>query len=151
MKALVLLVVLAACTAPPGRPVTSGLRDSAAPVASQLDATEARLAGDWVVVQGAGVDPGARIRIAPGRMRIDGAQIGDTALVALGQGRFRTDAGPLWVHWLDVANRTAALGDPGGSRVWIMDRTASGSPDRTAAAREILGWYGYDLTRLAAR
>lgn len=52
------------------------------------------------------------------------------------------------MHWLDDDNRTAALGDPGGARVWIMDRT--GTPrERLAAARSILAWYGYDLGRLS--
>jgi apolipoprotein D and lipocalin family protein len=59
----------------------------------------------------------------------------------------RLGGAPLWVHWLDFDNRTAALGAPDGSRVWIMDR--SGAPaERLSAAREILDWYGYDLSRL---
>jgi apolipoprotein D and lipocalin family protein len=71
-----------------------------------------------------------------------------TSFMARGQGRYETGDGPLWVHWLDVGNRTAAIGDPWGGRVWIMDRTGTSSPDRIRAAREILHWYGYDLTRL---
>ena len=39
------------------------------------------------------------------------------------------------------------LGDPNGTRVWIMDRT--GRPgDRLRPAQEILEWYGYDLSRM---
>ncbi len=71
-----------------------------------------------------------------------------TSFTERGQGRYDTEEGPLWVHWLDVGDRTAAIGDPSGRTVWIMDRTATGSPDRIAAAREILDWYGYDLARL---
>ena len=41
------------------------------------------------------------------------------------------------------------MGDPDGQRVWIMDRT--GRPgERLRIAREILQWYGYDVTRLEA-
>ncbi|SNR27256.1 lipocalin family protein [Puniceibacterium sediminis] len=125
------------------------LRNPSTLVASQVDVTTARLSGDWVVVQGAGLPVGTQVRIASDQMRtMTPTQTLVTSFVARGQGRYETEDGPLWVHWLDGGNRTAAIGDPAGNRVWIMDRTSASSPDRIQAAREILDWYGYDLTRL---
>lgn len=147
MRILALVVLLAGCAAPPLPHAPLPLRNPTAPIASQLDATLARLSGDWVVVQGAGLAPGTRVSLGPATARIGGAAlpVSDT-----GKGRLTLGGQAVWVHWLDADDRTAALGDPGGSRVWIMDRT--GAPgERLTAAREILAWYGYDLERLEAR
>ena len=70
-------------------------------------------------------------------------------------GRFRA-AGPvpvavpaeLWVYWMDFDDRTMAIGDPNSDFVAILDRAPTGGADRIRAAREILDWYGYDLSRL---
>ncbi|MHA6344041.1 lipocalin [Roseivivax sp. CAU 1761] len=142
------LALLAACARNPESPVPSpaaaGLRDPAAPVAAQVDAGPERLAGEWRVVQGAGLPPGAALRFAPGRVTIAGTE---HALDTLGPGRFAVAGRPLWVHWLDADARTAALGDPGGAWVFVIDR--EGRPgERLAAARTILDWYGYDLGAL---
>ncbi|SMX44865.1 hypothetical protein MAA8898_03079 [Maliponia aquimaris] len=142
-----LVALLAGCAAPSLPRAPLPLRNPTAPVASQLDATLARLSGDWVVVQGAGMAPGTALGFGPGSVRIGGAALpaSDT-----GKGRLMLGGQAVWVHWLDADNRTAAMGDPGGGRVWIMDRT--GAPgERLTAAREILSWYGYDLARLEAR
>lgn len=136
---------LAACAAPIDMPLAPiPLRNPTAQVASQADASLARLQGNWRIVQGAGVPVGATVEVTQGQIIVAGTPL---TLADLGEGRFGTPDGPLWVHWIDVGNRTAAMGDPGGARVWIMDR-ATPSPDRMSAAREILEWYGYDLTRL---
>jgi len=150
LRTLVLLLVLAGCATPPRAPtVPIPLRNPTAPVASQIDVTQDRLAGDWIVVQGAGLPPGTRVTIGTDLLRTETpTQSKVSTFTPRGQGRYDTGDGPLWVHWIDVGNRTAALGDPSGSRVWIMDRAASGSPDRIRAAREILDWYGYDLMRM---
>lgn len=141
-----MLFALAGCSAPEVLAPTANvpLRNPTAPVASQSDVTAARLVGDWTVVQGAGIAPGTRITVSGRDMRIGGASL---PLSALGEGRFRMGEEVIWVHWLDFDNRTAALGNPDGSRVWIMDRI--GQPaERLVAARDILDWYGYDLSRL---
>ena len=117
---------------------------STAPVASQADVTAARLQGDWIVVQGAGIAPGTVVRGTADGLTVQGVEYILTA-----PGRLSNADGRLWVHWLDIGDRTAAVGDPDGGRVWIMDREAGSSPDRLRAAREILDWYGYDLRRLA--
>lgn len=143
MRALCLVLALAGCSAAP--PTTDlPLRNPTARVASQADAALTRLSGEWRVVQGAGLPPGTRLRFGGPE-----AVIGGRAMPVAddGQGRLTLDGGPVWVYWIDADNRTAALGDPDGQRVWIMDRT--GAPgERLRAAREILAWYGYDLERL---
>lgn len=144
-----LVLLLAGCAVSPSGPLPGSLRNPSAPVASQVDVTTARLSGDWVVVQDVGLPVGTQVRIASDRMRtMTKTQNRVAAFVAIGQGLYETEHGPLWVHWLDSGDRTAAIGDPTGNRVWIMDRTGASSPDRIQAAREILAWYGYDLTRL---
>lgn len=56
----------------------------------------------------------------------------------------------LWVLWVDDGFRTAVIGTPDGSLGWIMDRKGRKgiSEDRLTAAKEILEWAGYDLSRL---
>ena len=50
--------------------------------------------------------------------------------------------------WVDDDFRTAALGTPDGSLGWIIDRSATGGTDRIAAAREIMEFNGYDVSKL---
>ncbi len=145
MKWLAFVLLLAGCAAPQPRDPLP-LRNPTALVASQADATLQRLAGSWVVVQGAGLPPGTALRFGATQAQIAGQAVD---LIAGRQGRFTLNGEEIWVFWLDADNRTAALGDPHGQRVWIMDRT--GNPgERLRAAREILEWYGYDLSRLEA-
>lgn len=141
--AVAVLAFLTACGAPSPTPAPMPLRDPDAPVASQVDAGLTRLEGDWIVVEGNGLRSGARVSVGSGVMSIDGAPF---PVTDAGMGRLRVAGQPLWVHWIDADNRTAALGDPTGQRVWIMDR--SGQPgERLHAAREILDWYGYNPGR----
>lgn len=143
MRALCLVLAMAGCAAAP--PTTDlPLRNPTARVASQADAALGRLSGDWHVIEGAGLRPGTRLRFGAREAVIGGRVM---PVTDDGQGRLTLDGGPVWVYWIDADNRTAALGDPDGRRVWIMDRT--GTPgERLRAAREILAWYGYDLARL---
>ena len=144
MKRLLICLALAACGSAREPVAPAALRDPAAPVGAQVDVTAERLYGEWQVVEGAGVPPGAAVTIAPGRIVIAGKRA-DFAQVA--PGRFTADGAPLWVHWLDSDARTVAMGDPEGSMVFVLDRT--GAPgERLAAARDILDWYGYDLAAL---
>jgi apolipoprotein D and lipocalin family protein len=53
-----------------------------------------------------------------------------------------------WVLWVDDDFRTAVVGTPDGTFGWIMDRPGAASPDRTEAARRMLEFNGYDLSRL---
>lgn len=149
------------------------LRDFSAPIASQVDVTPDRLAGDWVVVagfadapagpvpgQGLTIDPrGSGLRVAmSGGTCTEDACFDETTLVDLtmaGPGRWLAasgggwlPSGPLWVLWMDADNRTAVIGRPDGAAAWIMDRGISQNSDRVAAGRDIMEWFGYDLSRL---
>ncbi|SNS42751.1 lipocalin family protein [Antarctobacter heliothermus] len=142
---LIAVLLLAGCAAAPDT-TKLPLRNPTAPVASQTDAALGRLAGDWRVVQAAGIAPGAQLRFGADQAVLAGQAV---ALSDQGRGRLLLGDRPVWIYWIDADNRTVAMGDPDGQRVWIMDRT--GRPgERLRIAREILQWYGYDLTRLEA-
>lgn len=145
MIRLLALLAVAGCAAPAVLPVVPiPLRNPTAPIASQADVTMARLSGDWIVVQGAGIAPGTRLSFGADAVRIGG---GSVPLKSATPGRMHLGDEVIWVHWIDADNRTAALGNPDGGRVWVMDR--AGKPgERLRAAREILSWYGYDLSRM---
>ena len=53
-----------------------------------------------------------------------------------------------WVLWTDIDYSTAVVGTPNGRAGWILSRTPEIPPDRLAAAREVLAFNGYDLSRL---
>lgn len=178
MRRLWAVLLLAACAQEPDTPVQQGdvpglLRNPTAPLASQTDATAARLAGTWYLRQSSstGFQPGLKIDVTPtaaGGLQIQsfvgfcgepngGCVVDDQTLTlkADGPGRwFVTDSTdafprePLWALWLDFDDRTAVIGGPTGKFVWIMDRSVTGGGDRLIAARDILDWYGYDVSKL---
>lgn len=147
MKKLLLFLALSGCAGTGPEPFGNiPLRNPTAPIASQVNVTVAQMVGNWRVAQGAGIAPGAPVIITDTTMEI--GQAPPQAYAYDPQGRYALDNDrALWLFWLDTSGRTAVMGDPDGTRVWIMDRGEI-SPDRLIAAREILGWYGYDLTRL---
>jgi len=55
---------------------------------------------------------------------------------------------PYWVLWVDEGYRTAVVGVPSGRAGWILNREPTIPPDRLEAARRILSFNGYDLSRL---
>ena len=57
-------------------------------------------------------------------------------------------ASDYWVLWVDEGYRTAVVGAPNGRSGWILNREPVIPADRLAAAREILDFNGYDLSRL---
>tara|TARA_R110000868_G_scaffold18172_3_gene78742 strand:+ start:1480 stop:1962 length:483 start_codon:yes stop_codon:yes gene_type:complete len=149
-------------------PPTTGYRDASIIIASTTRFEPQRFAGDWVVR--AAYPQDANLRGVTARQ--DGAaftlawhrcnaasQCGTVAEVwparAMGQGRYvlRDPSGTadrtLWVLWVDDGFRTTAIGTPDGGWGWILDRSSTGGADRIAAAREVLDFNGYDLTRLA--
>jgi len=159
---LMALALAAACAAPPAP--QQGFRDTAAPFASTQRFETERFLGDWVRVavfappgqpvtaerhryqQGAGGQIISDVTQANGATA---RQVYDLA----GPGRLRPQgqADPseaLWLLWVDEGFRTAVLGTPSGSQAFILDRSVTPAPDRIRAAREILDWYGYDMTRL---
>lgn len=139
-------LALAACA--PG-PKIASVRDPKAPISSQVDVAGDRLAGDWVIrvswSDTARVGETLHLRRTPGALWLD-----DIALPDRGKGRFGGRGGipEWWVLWMDADNRTAAIGTPDGAFGWIMDRRAKGGGDRIRAAREIMQWMGYDMSRI---
>lgn len=57
-------------------------------------------------------------------------------------------AADYWVLWVDESYRTAVVGTPDGRAGWILNRDPEIPPDRLAAAREMLDFNGYDISRL---
>ncbi len=163
MKRLALLAALslAACAAEPPLPPAESFRDRSVPIGSTTRGGIGDLAGEWVIAQAfsgaAYAVPGTRVTVAPGAngatLRFAGPGGARDLSVATGApGRLTPQDGSpeLWVLWVDDDFRTAVIGTPDGSLGWIMDRPGQASPDRTAAAREVLDWSGYDLGRLGA-
>ncbi len=166
MRKIVLaaLLALAACgrAAPTPPAEAPSFRDRAQPIASTTRGTPQDLAGEWVISQAYPglpfATPGTQVALA-----LDGngaavwrfAAPGGTRdlVTATGlPGRFvpQGEGAPeLWVLWVDDDFRTAVIGTPDGRAGWIMDRPGEASPDRTRAAREMLDFNGYDVTRLA--
>lgn len=161
------LAVLAAC-AP--RPVAQGgFRGTGGGIWSNAVTSPVALAGTWRQVAafasgdtagcGAGFatfTPRADGLEIAARLCLDGRQVSVRGPLAVtGPGRLRP-AGPAqapldqdwWLLWIDVDVRTVVIGTPSGDFGFILNRDARLPPDRATAAREILDWNGYDLTRL---
>ena len=165
MRRLAVLALLAvvACGRPEPEPVAEvpSFRDRGVPIGSVVRGDLGDLAGDWVISQsfpGAGfAAPDTRLMVTPGpdataRLRFEGpGGLRDLQVANTAPGRLRAENGPeLWVLWVDDDFRTAVIGTPDGSFGWIMNRPGQASGDRTAAAREVLDWSGYDLSRLGS-
>lgn len=71
----------------------------------------------------------------PGRLRLSGADP-----QGIGQ--------EWWILWADVDMRTLAMGTPSGDFGFILNRGRALPVDRLNAAREVLDFNGYDLTKL---
>ncbi|GFE63435.1 lipocalin family protein [Litoreibacter roseus] len=168
LRLIAACVALAACS-PPSDQI---LRDPAAPIASIAEVDITRLTGDWVVVEAFESSEigavGDKVRLLPLRTGQSGAEYGliigaetgrgmEFALNRAASGRFEENrlasrnARAFWVLWVDTDYRTAVIGTPSGRHGWVMDRGQETSPDRLKAARDILDWYGYDLSQLSGQ
>ncbi len=152
-------LMLAACDvqAPVASDSPIPFRNPTAPIGATTRFDATRFAGDWHVVASFGAPQTA----AP-TFSLEGATadlvVQDRSCVACppdayeveAPGVLRPVAGgePLVVMWVDADFRTAALGTASGSHGAILDRRAGGSQDRVKAARQILEFYGWDLSRL---
>ena len=77
--------MLAGCQKPAETVSPAALRNQSAPVAAQVDATEARIAGDWRVVAGVGIPVGSKVSIGQGVMAVNGSAL---PLAQVGPGQF---------------------------------------------------------------
>lgn len=164
MAVMMTMLALAACARQePAAPV---FRDTARPIASAALFDWARFAGDWRVVARYPVAAeagcaGGRVTYQPGVLdwqclgpagELLSRRQGAASPAAL-PGRLAVDLGPgypgeIWVLWVDFDYRTLVIGTPDGQAGWVLDRTDAIPADRIAAAREMLDFNGYDLTRL---
>ena len=138
----------------------SPYRDAAAPIAATTRFDPARMAGRWEVValfsESDTVAPppvayawdaaAGQLAVVPGAGEPD-ARFAPLRVVAPGRlrpvGRDGVDD-EIWVLWSDADYRTVVLSNRAGSFGQILNRGPV-APDRLAAAREILDWYGFDL------
>ena len=159
--ASVLCLLLAACG--------SAYRDRGTAITSMAVFDPARYAGLWYEVasfpnpfQRGCTNTRARYGLRDdGRLSVrntclrDGAVAeieGSATVVGPGRLSVRLDGVPFaaeyWVLWVDEGYRTAVVGTPSGRAGWILNRDPSIPPDRLQAAREVLAFNGYDLSRL---
>jgi apolipoprotein D and lipocalin family protein len=167
-----MLAVLVGCTPDTGVESTfESLRDPSAQIASQIDVTAQRMAGDWVIRQSFAGQPGPsnalslavlpngalQLSVITAVCNFDScAPVESLAmLAATGPGRWTPTADQavlskteLWVMWMDFDSRTAAIGTPSGEFGWIMDKNPTVGRDRITAARDIMDWFGYDVSKL---
>ncbi len=173
-RLIVMFVLLAGCAAnPPAPGPSASYRDANAPFSSIALFEPERFAGRWYEIarypvafqNGCGGTVAQYTSRADGTFavvntcregRLDGPvrQIEGSARM-IGPGRFDVQfdsapslSSPYWVLWVDEGYRTAVIGVPSGRAGWILNRDPEIPPDRLAAAREILDFNGYDLTRL---
>ena len=150
MRRLILCLILAACAkpAPPPAPVIS-FRDAAQPIGSTTRGGPYDMAGNWQVQA---AYPGGLFAAGDGVLldfRADGSGVlNGLPLQVIRPNRWVAGGVEYWVLWVDDDFRTAVIGTPTGAFGWIMDRPGAASVDRTRAARDILEFSGYDLSRL---
>ena len=166
------LMGLMGCLTTPEAPAPTlpVFRAMSAPIASQTDVTAARMAGEWVIRQTFSGPTGPRalrfmlsdkgdLFFSEVSGFCDNDICAETETLYLmepvGPGRWKTQSPSgtlpdedLWVMWMDFDSRTAAIGNPSGEFGWIMDKNPTGGGDRITAARDIMEWFGYDLSRL---
>lgn len=158
-----MLLILAGCTATVPPVLVGRYRDTNAQIYSNAQLDTSRLIGRWTQVAGFGpvkaqCKPGG-VDITPARTELKVAyrlcqsgvdMRGAGPMVPAGPGRFSVSnqPGPWWVIWADVDYRTLVIGTPSGQLGFILNRDGRLPADRLVAAREILDFNSYDLTRL---
>lgn len=166
--ALIATTLLTAC-APVAGPV-AGYRDTSVTIASAAAFDPQRYMGRWyeiasypvpfqagctdTVTEYTALSPGVLGVVNTCRVNGETRRIEGRA-VPSGPGRLTVSfvsvpfvEAPYWVLWVSDDYLTAVVGVPSGRAGWILHRDPVISPDRLAAAREVLDFNGYDLSRL---
>jgi len=175
-KILLVVLALAACSEPLPDENPGGLfevyRDTNVPIASKALFEPAKYLGKWYeiarypvpfevgcagVTAEYGALPDGRISVLNTCRNLDGT-IRSTitgAAEVVGPGRLKVSfpsvpfgTADYWVLWTDETYRTAVVGAPNGRSGWILNREPTIPQDRLNAAREVLDFNGYDLSRL---
>jgi len=172
MRALVFVLMLAGCAAQDSGGLFSVYRDTDVPISSKAVFEPERYLGTWYEVARYPVpfEAGCVGVTATYGLREDGlisvlnicrnpdgsekSRIAGTAEI-VGPGRLKVRfpsvpfvAADYWVLWTDSDYRTAVVGAPNGRSGWILNREPTIRPDRLSAARDILEFNGYNLSRL---
>ncbi len=176
MRYLLALGFLAACASSlPNEKVGSLFevyRDTTVPIASKAVFDPARYLGTWYevarfpvpfeagcvgVTATYGMQDDGDISVRNTCRNPDGSvksTIMGTAKI-VGPGRLKVSfpsvpfgASDYWVLWVDEGYRTAVVGAPNGRSGWVLNREKQIPADRLNAAREVLDFNGYDVTRL---
>ena len=153
--ALALVLILAACAAPPPR--DPAFRSASAPIWSAAAFAPGQIAGSWqqiaayqVAATGTCRTGGLEFRPASGGLAVEGVLcLNGTARRISG---LASPAGPgrlalagqedWWILWVDSGYRTLAIGTPSGRFGFVLDR-GTAAPDRLTAAREVFDFNGY--------
>lgn len=167
MRWIALALVIAACA--PLTAITTSYRDQSVSIASKALFDPARYAGTWYEIASypTPFQKGCTRTKARYDLRTDGTlavtnicQVdgapktitGTARLVGPGRLEIRLKGVPFaasyWVLWTDEDYETAVVGSPGGQGGWILNRRPEMRADRLTAAREILDFNGYDLSKL---
>lgn len=172
MRAFLFLLVLAGCSTQDSGGLFSVYRNTEAPIASKALFEPTRYLGVWHEVArypvpfeagcvGVTAEYGLRedgllsvLNICRNADGSEKSRIEGTAEI-VGPGRLKVRfpsvpfiAADYWVLWTDEDYRTAVVGAPNGRSGWILNRTPGIRADRLNAARDILEFNGYDLTKL---
>ena len=176
MRALWALALLAACAAPFEGEKLGGFgevyRNTEVPIASKAIFEPARYLGTWYevarypvffergcvgVTATYGQNPDGTISVLNICKNPDGSTKStiEGSAEIVGPGRLKVSfpsvpfgASDYWVLWTDESYRTAVVGAPNGKSGWILNREPQIPADRLNAAREVLDFNGYDLSRL---
>lgn len=150
-----LALLLAACVAKTPPAPMGDFRPKGGPIYSSAVLQPAQLPGRWrqVATFGAPTCKAGGVDIKPDgqavfRLCLGGTDVtGAGPLQPIGPGRFAIAGQEWWVLWADGDYRTLVIGTPSGKFGFVLNRGGAISADRMTAAREILDWNGYDLSR----
>ncbi len=127
------VMALIGCTVSP-----AVYRDQGAPIGQTVRYAPEAMAGTWFVLAHFG-------DVIPNAMSFDV----EAEKLRSVEGTFDVGARGLVVMWLDADGRTAVVGGADGRTGFILDRAPEVSPDRYAAALEVLDFYGWDTARIS--
>jgi len=112
-------------------------RDQTAPIGQTVRSSAQDMAGLWHVQAYFGA-------AAPATVSFDAG----SEHMSAGGARYTMGSEGLVVMWVDEGFRTAVVGDADGRWAAILNRDRRPAPDRIRAAREILDFNGWDVSKL---
>lgn len=161
-RVILAALALTACIRDPAP--APGFRDPGTAISSSAAFDSARFAGRWHGVAAFGAEAACGRTVEDWQADAAGFAIRGTACgkrglsgfatrgQVVGPGRVaRAEAGGtevLWILWVDADYRIAAIGTPSGAIGRILSRDPVPRADLLTAAREILDFNGYDISRL---